>query len=129
MKLVTATQLSRLFSLPKQWNVTPPKFVKLQLNMFNKGQQIVCTDDTFAAWVFRHYRSFPIKGRQYTVRDVVGGVTLYGGRRGSSVLYLEELRNPISEASGQEFGFSPERFAPVESMPDEQVVEAIGTTI
>lgn len=97
--------------------------------MYSKGQQIVCTNDLFPAWVKKLYGALPVKDKQYTVRDVVGGVTLYGGRRGSSVLYLEELRNPISEASGQEYGFSPERFAPVETMPDEQVVEAIGTTI
>lgn len=74
------------------------------------GDKVVCVDDVFPEWVKNIYTALPHAGVQYVVRANVGGVTHEGGRKPSEVILLVGMINPISEASGQEFGFQPKRF-------------------
>jgi len=68
------------------------------------GDKVICVDDKFPDWV---------------IRANVGGVTHDRGRRPSQVILLIGLNNPISEASGQEFGFQPKRFRLLEELKAE----------
>jgi hypothetical protein len=86
----------------------------------NPGDKVVCVDDIFQDWVKATYTALPHEGVQYVVRANVGGVTHEGGsRRPSGVILLVGMINPVSRASGQEFGFQPKRFRLLEELKQE----------
>lgn len=97
-----------------------------------KGQKVVCINDTFPPYVIALYKQLPKKGDVYTVREVFLGreKMVKGGESATVGLLLEELKNPPDpfHQGSQELGFSSERFAPVEELPDEEaeVEQAIG---
>jgi len=75
------------------------------------SDKVICIDGKFPTWVLALYKAIPIEGCQYVIRDSTGGVAHHGGKRQpATVVYLVGLNNPISEASGQEYGFDAKRF-------------------
>ncbi len=89
-----------------------------------KGQKVVCINDTFPPYVFALYKQLPKKGDTYTIREVfLGREKVVKGSESATVgLLLEELKNPTDpfHQGQQELGFSSERFAPLEELPDEE---------
>jgi hypothetical protein len=92
-----------------------------------KGQRVVCTNDSFPQFVRALYKQLPVKGSAYTIREVFLGreKVVKGGESATVGLLLEELHNPPDpfHAGQQELGFSSERFAPLDELPDEENVE------
>lgn len=80
------------------------------------GDKVVCVDDEFPQWVRNLYTALPVEGQVYVIRSVTGGVTHEGGRRPSDVILLVGVINPVGKASGQELGFQPKRFRPLEEL-------------
>lgn len=97
-----------------------------------KGQKVVCINDTFPPYVLGMYKQLPKKGDVYTIREVFLGreKVVKGGESATVGVLLEELKNPTDpfHQGQQELGFSSERFAPVEELPEEEaeVEEALG---
>ncbi len=92
-----------------------------------KGQKVVCVNDTFSPSVRALYQQLPVKGDTYTIREVFLGreKIVKGGDTATVGLLLEELKNPPDpfHQGNQELGFSSERFAPLEELPDVQAEE------
>jgi hypothetical protein len=90
-----------------------------------KGQKVVCINDTFSGFVKAVYKQLPVKGNTYTIRQVFLGreKIVKGGDSATVGVLLEELVNPPDpfHAGKEELGFSSERFAPLEELPDEEV--------
>lgn len=96
-----------------------------------KGQRVVCINDTFTQSIRALYQQLPVKGDTYTIREVFLGreKIVKGGETATVGLLLEELKNPPDpfHQGNQELGFSSERFAPLEELPDEVAEEAAVT--
>jgi hypothetical protein len=94
-----------------------------------KGQKVVCTNDSFSTVIRAIYQQLPVKGDTYTIREVFLGreKVVKGGDSATVGLLLQELVNPPDpfHAGKQELGFSSERFAPLESLPDETAEEEV----
>ena len=92
-----------------------------------KGQRVVCINDTFNEFIRAIYKQLPVKGVTYTIREVFLGreKVVKGGDSATVGLLLVELTNPPDpfHAGKQELGFTSERFAPLEEVPDEEAVE------
>jgi hypothetical protein len=92
-----------------------------------KGQRVVCINDTFPQFVRALYKQLPVKDKTYTIREVFLGreKIVKGGESATVGLLLEELHNPPDpfHAGQQELGFSSERFALLDELPDEENVE------
>lgn len=92
-----------------------------------KGQRVVCINDTFTQTIRALYQQLPVKGDTYTIREVFLGreKIVKGGETATVGLLLEELKNPPDpfHQGNQELGFSSERFAPLEELPDEVAEE------
>jgi hypothetical protein len=90
-----------------------------------KGQKVVCVNDTFSPAVRALYQQLPVKHDVYTIREVFLGreKIVRGGDTATVGLLLEELKNPPDpfHQGQQELGFSSERFAPLNELPDEKV--------
>lgn len=90
-----------------------------------KGQKVVCVNDTFTPVILALYKQLPVKGNVYTIREVFLGreKIVRGGDSATVGLLLEELKNPPDpfHQGKQELGFSSERFAPLEELPNEEV--------
>ena len=90
-----------------------------------KGQKVVCINDTFSSAVRALYKQLPVKDNIYTIREVFLGreKIVKGGDTATVGLLLEELVNPRDpfHQGEQELGFSSERFAPLNELPDEKV--------
>ncbi|MES2693003.1 MAG: hypothetical protein V4773_05985 [Verrucomicrobiota bacterium] len=97
-----------------------------------KGQKVVCINDTFSPTIRALYKQLPVKDTIYTVREVFLGreKIVKGGDSATVGLLLEELTNPRDpfHQGEQELGFTSERFAPLNELPDEEAVveESIG---
>jgi hypothetical protein len=93
-----------------------------------KGQKVVCVNDSFPEIVRAIYKELPVKDNIYTIREVFLGreKVVKGGDTATVGLLLEELHNPPDpfHKGEQELGFSSERFAPLEELPDESEEEA-----
>ncbi len=93
-----------------------------------KGQKVVCVNDSFPDIVRAIYKELPVKDNIYTIREVFLGreKIVKGGDSATVGLLLEELTNPPDpfHKGEQELGFSSERFAPLNEVPDEQEEEA-----
>ncbi len=89
-----------------------------------KGQKVVCINDTFTPTIRALYKQLPVKDTIYTVREVFLGreKIVRGGESATVGLLLEELKNPPDpfHQGEQELGFSSERFAPLNTVPDEE---------
>jgi hypothetical protein len=87
-----------------------------------KGQKVVCINDEFSDIVKALYKQLPVKGKTYTIREVFLGreKVVKAGDSATVGLLLEELINPkdFIHKGGQELGFSSDRFAPLEELPD-----------
>jgi len=98
-----------------------------------KGQKVVCINDTFAPFIKSLYKQLPVKGEVYTIRDVFLGreKIVNAGDSATVGLLLVELHNPPDPflANKQELGFSSERFAPLEELPDEEAEEEEEVTL
>ncbi|AHF90903.1 hypothetical protein OpiT1DRAFT_02757 [Opitutaceae bacterium TAV1] len=99
-----------------------------------KGQRVVCINDTFSEFIRAVYTDLPVKGKTYTIREVFLGreKIVKGGDSATVGLLLEELHNPPDpfHQGGQELGFTSERFAPLEELPDEEArAEAEGELV
>jgi hypothetical protein len=90
-----------------------------------KGQKVICINDTFSPTVRALYKQLPTKDTIYTIREVFLGreKIVKGGDTATVGLLLEELTNPKDpfHQGDQELGFSSERFAPLNTLPDEEV--------
>jgi hypothetical protein len=90
-----------------------------------KGQKVVCVNDTFTPTIRALYQQLPVKHDVYTIREVFLGreKIVRGGETATVGLLLEELKNPPDpfHQGNQELGFSSERFAPLEELPDEKI--------
>ena len=89
-----------------------------------KGQKVVCVNDSFPEIVRAIYKELPVKDNIYTIREVFLGreKIVKGGDSATVGLLLEELTNPPDpfHKGEQELGFSSERFAPLNELPDEE---------
>jgi len=102
-----------------------------------KGQKVVCINDAFSATIRALYRELPVKDNIYTIREVFLGreKIVKGGDTATVGLLLEELTNPPDpfHQGEQELGFSSERFAPLNELPDEEAkaeeVVAVGAWV
>ena len=97
------------------------------LGMINTHSMI---NATFTNLVRALYKQLPVKGSTYTVREVFLGreKVVKGGDSATVGLLLEELLNgpdPFHQGK-QELGFSSERFAPLEELPDAEEELAVG---
>jgi hypothetical protein len=114
-----------------EFALVEPKFHISALIMV-KGQKVVCINDTFSPTIRALYKQLPVKDNIYTVREVFLGreKIVKGGDTATVGLLLEELKNPRDpfHQGEQELGFSSERFAPLNELPDEQaeVEEVVG---
>lgn len=92
-----------------------------------KGQKVICINDTFSPTIKALYKQLPVKDTIYTIREVFLGreKIVRGGDTATVGLLLEELRNPPDpfHQGNQELGFTSERFAPLEELPEEVVEE------
>lgn len=92
-----------------------------------KGQKVVCINDTFTPTIRALYKQLPVKDTIYTIREVFLGreKVVRGGDTATVGLLLEELTNPKDpfHQGEQELGFTSERFAPLNELPDEEVEE------
>ncbi len=90
-----------------------------------KGQRVVCINDLFSPTVRALYQQLPVKDNIYTIREVFLGreKIVKGGDTATVGLLLEEIVNPKDpfHQGEQELGFSSERFAPLNELPDEKV--------
>ncbi len=106
--------------------------------MFQKGQKVVCIDDSFPREVQLVYRQLPKKDSVYTVRAVyIGrGKMLNAGHMkglnnkpgdsdGEIGILLEELKNPADafNVHRQELGFNAERFRTMETVSEHETLE------
>ncbi len=95
-----------------------------------KGQKVVCINDSFNEFVRAIYKQLPTKGVTYTIREVFLGreKVVKGGDTATVGLLLQELHNPPDpfHQGQQELGFTSERFAPLEEVPDEEAEVAVG---
>ena len=100
--------------------------------MFLKGQKVVCIDGDFSAAARLLFKNLPVKDVVYTVRGVyVGRGNLLradsGKMDGEIGILLVELVNPpdpsLKKGLLYELGFKAERFAPLETLPDEEATE------
>jgi len=84
-------------------------------------------NDTFTPTIRALYQQLPVKHDVYTIREVFLGreKIVRGGETATVGLLLEELKNPPDpfHQGNQELGFSSERFAPLEELPDEKIEE------
>jgi hypothetical protein len=98
-----------------------------------KGQKVVCINDAFADFIRAIYTELPVKGKTYTIREVFLGreKVVNAGDAATVGLLLLELHNPPDpfHAGQQELGFSSERFAPLEELPQEEVEEQAAVRI
>lgn len=98
--------------------------------MFDVEQKVVCINDAWQPWVYDTYNELPKKGNIYTVRETDIGRDDLGSvqQDGSNIVFivwLEELKNddeitPSGKNLG-EMGFRSDRFAPLETIEEEQV--------
>jgi len=92
-----------------------------------KGQKVICINDAFPQLVRALYTQLPVKDKIYTVREVYLGreKVVKGGETATVGLLLEELHNPADpfHEGKEELGFSSERFAPLEEIPEEEEAE------
>ncbi len=92
-----------------------------------KGQKVVCINDTFTPTIRALYKQLPVKDTIYTIREVFLGreKIVKGGDTATVGLLLEELTNPKDpfHQGEQELGFTSERFAPLNELPDEEAEE------
>lgn len=89
--------------------------------MFEPGQKVVCIDDRFPDGIRDIFNALPVKGRQYTVRDLVPGINWQLGEE--PAVYLRELVN-LPNSHGTEPGFACWRFRELEEIEAEQLAEA-----
>jgi hypothetical protein len=75
--------------------------------MFEPGQKVICVDDRFPPGIHDFFSALPVKGREYTVRDLVPGQDW--ALNGQPAVYLVELRN-LPNQHGIEPGFACRRF-------------------
>lgn len=97
--------------------------------MFDIGEKVVCVDDRFHPEIAFLYTALPVKGKTYTVRDCEPGRAKWvSAQKGwDSVdmkVLLVELTNPLDPSTlkgcPSELGFAARRFAPLQSVPDEE---------
>ena len=83
--------------------------------MFDIEQKVICVDDKFERDCLPNISAFPVKGRVYTVRDLVPAFD-YDMKETCAIL-LDELINPPNP-KGVENGFSPDRFRTLEDIKE-----------
>lgn len=86
--------------------------------MFVPGQKVVCIDDSGLTRFAQYFNKLPVRNEQYTVRDLVPGVSPRC-TEGEVSVYLCEIQGTINR-HGIERGFNAERFAPLN--PQEEIV-------
>jgi len=103
----------------------------------DNGIKIVCIDDqNWPAWAKAIMTDFPIKGKIYTIRDIIYGQTTdrlvkdptgknpfsFEGTLMPTVL-LEEIKNPIPAGKSKECGYAITRFAPIDPPKKESEIK------
>lgn len=83
--------------------------------MFEPGQKVVCIDDRFPEGIRDIFNALPVKGRHYTVRDLVPGINW--GLAQEPAVYLAELVN-LPNSHGTEPGFACWRFREIEEIEE-----------
>jgi hypothetical protein len=104
------------------------------MKQIEKGSKVVCIDDTnWPAWARAIYNDFPVKGKIYTVRDIIKGIQptkIVKDETGNNplqftgnvipVILLEEIHNPMHPVYKNEHGYSITRFDLIEPLVDEK---------
>lgn len=86
--------------------------------MFEPGEKVVCVNDSFQRDIRDYYNALPVKGKTYTVRDIVPALQ-FSMKETAGVL-LEELVNLPNE-HGLEPTFLCFRFVSMETIDDEMI--------
>lgn len=76
-----------------------------------------CINDTFTAMQRRGFKELPVKGKIYTLREIVNSPI--DNKEG---WLFEELSNP-RHPNGQEYSFRPSRFVPVDKVDIDSLIE------
>ena len=95
-----------------------------------QGSKVVCVDDRFPTEILIYYNALPLKDRTYTIRGMGVGIS-HTGEPGEIVVYLSELKNPLSaKPPHPERGFAEWRFREIEppAEAEEQALELAGAT-
>lgn len=79
--------------------------------MFHLGQEIVCVIGGRLADSAEALNVFPVKGETYRIRNIE--TSLYKLMTGQVGIVLEEIRNDINPATGNEWSYFSRRFRPV----------------
>jgi hypothetical protein len=100
--------------------------------MFEQGEKVVCVDDRFHPEIACLFTALPEKGQIYTVRECEPGRAKWvSAQKGwDSVemkVLLVELTNPVDPSTlkgcPSELGFAARRFAPLETIEEEEESE------
>lgn len=83
--------------------------------MFDIGTKVVCVDDTFIPNIRDYFSALPVKGRIYTVRDILQGQH-WDLKEEPAVLLVELVNAPNKH--GIEPGFQCRRFAEPEDVEE-----------
>lgn len=86
--------------------------------MFDIGEKVICVNDKFEKDCLPNICAFPVKGRTYTVRDLVPAYD-YDMKQTCAIL-LEKLVNPPNP-KGIENGFDSNRFRTLEDIKNYNV--------
>jgi hypothetical protein len=92
-----------------------------------KGQKVACVNDTFSPTIRALYKQLPVKDNIYTIREVcLRRETIRGSDSATVALLLEELKNDVdpTHKGGEELAFKQERFAPLETLEEEEEIDA-----
>ena len=93
------------------------------------GSKVICVDDRFPTEILIYYNALPLKDRTYAVRGMGVGIS-HTGDPGEIVVYLNELKNPLSaKPPHPERGFAAWRFREIQPPAEaeeqaEELVEA-----
>lgn len=77
-----------------------------------------CINDVFGSHARSIFKSLPVKGKIYTLKEIVN--SSIDGKEGWT---FEELPNP-KHPNGQEYSFRPSRFVPVDKVDVDSLIEA-----
>ena len=75
--------------------------------MFDINEKVICVDDKFKEGILDYYNALPVKGKIYTVRDILPGLKF--NMKESVAIVLQELQNRPNR-HGIEPAFMLERF-------------------
>jgi len=94
--------------------------------MFEPQEKVVCVNDKIHPEIAYLYKNLPVKNTVYTVRECsIGTTNVFAADQNVTFkVLLEELINDVDpftiQGCQEELGFRSDRFAPVETISEEE---------